>query len=167
MFFRGDEPLAVHLCSNSAMRICRDIVKRRMPQDDLLAQYVKPEYQKTFETQISSLNNFLKHADRDPDQLYEYHSSLIDINYFALGLACQYYARIKEAPRDFWIYSFSTWILMKSPELRTNTPTVQNLEWLKAVDALDFTSVTKQLSELARDEGLFARLLVILPEDSI
>src|SRR5215217_1902363 len=90
------DSLVVHLCAQSAFRICRDIVKSRFPDRDLLGGLLEP-YLPQFLRSFSDLNNFLKHADRGAEEievkgLHDRNASLIfaSCRYFeaAFGVAC-------------------------------------------------------------------------------
>jgi hypothetical protein len=70
-FDYGDE-LSIHTLSGAAYAILHDLNKHRGGEDMLkdLHKTLTPEGARKFRRYINRPDNFLKHADRDPDETY-------------------------------------------------------------------------------------------------
>ena len=84
LFFGEGDPVSIHTLSESAAQILYDIRHRFGAQSKIRdADIIKPESKKEWLASLFSSRNFLKHANRDPDELHEFkeefnHFSLLD-----------------------------------------------------------------------------------------
>lgn len=73
LVFAGGDMLAVHTLTGAAFQLLADIAKQSgivspVRSEDL----IKPEGLKMWLTALNSTQNFLKHADRDPEAVHKY-----------------------------------------------------------------------------------------------
>ena len=68
MLFRNDDPVAIHTVAMAAFRILRDLVKKRGLEDPVDSM-IRPGKKKAFWCAVGSFPNFLKHADKGPDDI--------------------------------------------------------------------------------------------------
>ena len=88
MLFKNDDPVAIHTVAMAAFRILRDLVKQRGLEDPVDSM-IKPGKKKVFWRAVGSFPNFLKHADKDPDEISG--DFFEETNDVVLLLAARYY----------------------------------------------------------------------------
>ena len=68
--FSDGDPYAIHLLLMSSLPTCLDILKSKgVP--DIFERIIKPDQRDHFFKKFYSIASFLKHADKDPDELSE------------------------------------------------------------------------------------------------
>lgn len=88
LLFNDEDPIAIHSVAAAGCRIVRDSAKKSDTEVwKMMGQCIRPEMQKKFNDEVmNKFANFLKHADRDPDQILdEVDETINDIEIF---LAC-------------------------------------------------------------------------------
>jgi hypothetical protein len=91
LLFSNEDPVAIHTLVASALRILRDLCGKRKDtvMDKIVKSVIRPGMEKKFWGMINTPANFLKHADRDPDQILDnIHEEVNDVLLF---MACMYY----------------------------------------------------------------------------
>lgn len=73
MLFDNEDPVAIHTIAMAGFRILRDLTASR---DDsymhkMVQSIIKPGMESKFWGAMNSFSNFLKHAEVDPDELYD------------------------------------------------------------------------------------------------
>jgi len=74
LFFERRDLVAVHTLAAAALEVLRDLVRPRgiksiFKDSDL----IRPEYKKEVANRFNEAQNFLKHADRDPDEQLKFY----------------------------------------------------------------------------------------------
>jgi hypothetical protein len=91
LWFRDADQVSIHTLARAAYDIIHDINEHRgMPRDLLYnSDLVKDEYQSQWRASIRKVGNFAKHADKDPEDVMEFHSfaGLAFIGFAIRGLA--------------------------------------------------------------------------------
>jgi hypothetical protein len=118
-YINGEEELAVHLAAQSAFRVCRDLVKKDNPQRDLIALVIKEDKLACALSEITEVNNFLKHAERGAKGRDEIDvSHIADFNEMLILQAILYFeAASGEVMRDYFMFLFHLLQFKRSPEL--------------------------------------------------
>jgi len=79
LWFESGDPIAIYCLACSAYEIIHDLKERKGLRDlyyDSLV--IKDEYQKEWRQKLKAPYNFLKHADKDPDDVLEFEPSLTE-----------------------------------------------------------------------------------------
>lgn len=137
MLFSGEDPVAIHTLAMAGFRVLRDLAEHaESPMESLIDSIIKPDKKAELWRHINSLSNFLKHADKDPDEIHDPVEE--EINDVVLRLAVQYYLDLGYQPTHEMLVMIA-WFMVFYPEfLLPNT----NSQLLKMVD------------DLAADRGL-------------
>ena len=91
MFFRNEDPVAIHTVAMAGFRILRDLTKKRGPEHPIDSM-IKPGKEKEFWGALNNFSNFCKHADLDPNGVSS--SFREDANDIALLIAATYYRNL-------------------------------------------------------------------------
>jgi hypothetical protein len=83
LYFNDDDPVAIHTLTGAAYNLLRDVNKSKNGQplffkDFLINELVKPEFKSEAKRIINRPENFFKHADRDPDNILEFKTSVTE-----------------------------------------------------------------------------------------
>ena len=113
-FFRNDDMLAVHTLAAAATEVLSDLGKIRgviSPLRD--PERIRPERQKEWLAALRKTQNFLKHADTDPDRSHTYNEEeTVFLLFEAVGLAG---ALVNETGRER--HAFFVWFVMSYVDL--------------------------------------------------
>ena len=114
LYFHNADPVSVHTLTGAAYDVLHDLCKVRnikpfVKNTDLVREEKKKEYV----DMINAAQNFFKHADKDPEGIYEFRPQTTD---FFIWDACQMYQKITtEIPKLLFIYS--VWFYSQHPDL--------------------------------------------------
>ena len=116
MLFSNEDPVAIHSLSMAAYRIVRDLSAKRSDSymDRIIHEIIKPGKEKEFFNILHGLSNFLKHADKDPEGIFNHVDE--EINDFVTLLACLYYKDLGY-PLTPEMTALLSWIYMLYPDL--------------------------------------------------
>lgn len=80
MFFRGEDVLATHTVICAAQGVINDLSDAHGKKSTLasLMELIKPGKQKRMIDFFNNPQNFLKHADRDPDDILKYNPDVLE-----------------------------------------------------------------------------------------
>lgn len=147
--FRKDEPLQVHLVAHSALNISHDIHK--LAGDDPIERLVKPEHIRDFYIKVRGLVNFCKHADKEQDD-YVLDADIYEINEMTIMIAVMYYELLYGRSRNFFLISFSAYMVLRRPQCFTEVYRAVVCHRAKSKSAAEFadelTNVTSDLRAL-------------------
>jgi hypothetical protein len=75
LFFHDEDMLAIHALVAGAHEVLRTLLLKRSERGSSIKDSVmiKPECAKEFTDLMNSTQNFLKHADRDPDAVHDFY----------------------------------------------------------------------------------------------
>ncbi len=88
LFFHEGDPVAIHTLVRAAVGIIDPIQKLHgkigpiTSTEELFEQYVKDEYLQSVRKKHRTPQNFFKHADKDPDAILNFDSSVIELELF-------------------------------------------------------------------------------------
>src|SRR3989442_1153367 len=90
MFFEERDGLAAHTVTAAAHQLLHDMLAKAGQDGSFLrgGRMIRPRCRTEFKTLVSKSENFLKHADRDPEEVLEFRPSLT--KYFLLDAAEMY-----------------------------------------------------------------------------
>jgi len=113
MLFGAEDPIAVLTLISAAERILRDIgAQKNAPIHQLHLEMLKPGTEKEFWSMVNRPANFLKHADKDPDDILDnIDEKLNDIKIF---ISCLYYTDL-QFTRSIEMDTFLTWFFVVNP----------------------------------------------------
>ena len=77
MYFHHDDEVSIHTLAASSRNVLVDLCKRKgleppMLQDTMMKKFIKPEHHKAVRERAREAENFFKHADKDPDNSYDF-----------------------------------------------------------------------------------------------
>lgn len=80
-FFNDEDILSIHTLACAGLGIIEDLARKKHQPTSFSAiiDLVIPERRREIENLFKKPQNFLKHADRDPDDILEYNPDLIDV----------------------------------------------------------------------------------------
>jgi len=114
LFFDNGEMLAIHALTASAHEVLRTLLQKKGYQESLLKNNpsVRPEKVKELLRNMNQTQNFLKHADQDPDEILEYYKEETP---FWIFDAIRMYSKLTGSYkfRAFSIFNF--WFLLEYP----------------------------------------------------
>ena len=140
LFFSNEDPVAIHTLVFAGLGILKDLAEIRSDANfhhEILGQF-KPDKKKEILKFLNRVANFLKHADRDPDE------TLKDIKEEAndgfLLLACLYYKDIKKSLTPTMLV-FCGWFTVLHPDLlKENETSMPMRKFLSMPDMENFRS---------------------------
>ena len=106
LYFRSDNPIAVHTLTAAAYNVLRDMALKNGDENPFIKISFVNEYpkakQKVIRAFLNEPENFFKHADRDPNNLLSFDPEITEL---LLMDACAYFRDKKELrPRYYDIY---------------------------------------------------------------
>lgn len=111
MTFAEEDPAAIHVLAASANRIIRDICERRGDIDSYarLTDWIVPGHESEFWNHWNASANFLKHADRDAQDIHEMDDSVSD---FLILLTAKWYRDLGNSPSTEMQIFYAWWLLL-------------------------------------------------------
>jgi hypothetical protein len=114
--------------------------------------FIKPEFHKAYKDATHRTQNFLKHADKDPDAQLEYSQ---EQTYFTLWEAVQTHKHLGNRPTpEHGVYI--AWFMARYPEIVDATKLSPELQkaWADGgLDPSDWDLYRRKLAELKRTAG--------------
>jgi hypothetical protein len=111
LYFGDGDPVSIHTLTAAAYNVIHDVSAKRgatpMLVKDLIVNYVRPEYKRTFLGKINEAENFFKHADRDSETTLDFNPDMSEM--LIVDASMQYHQLTGELPPLFRIYQ--TWFL--------------------------------------------------------
>jgi hypothetical protein len=97
MLFANEDPLAIHTLCMAAFRILRDLAAKRPGHNlhEAIQRRIRPGMEKEFWKAVWRAANFLKHADRDADEVLEFDER---VNDGIMALASPYFQFLGNQP---------------------------------------------------------------------
>lgn len=94
LLFENEDPLPIHTLVIAAFRILRDLASKKDASkvDEAFRSMIKPGMEKKFWREIQSFANFLKHADKDPEAVFDIPQE--EVNDANLLMASFYYKEL-------------------------------------------------------------------------
>ena len=91
MLFRNEDPVAIHTLAMASFRVLRDLASKRDDcyLDKTLKLFIKPGMEVKFWNKFNRSANFLKHADKDPDDILDNIEK--EVNELILFMSSLYY----------------------------------------------------------------------------
>jgi hypothetical protein len=104
IYFNDGEPVSIHTLSAAAYNILRALNGEKVwMSKDRITDYVKKGREKDARDALNKIENFFKHADRDPDNILDFNP---EANEFMIWEACIVYKELTgEYPDKMKIYN--------------------------------------------------------------
>lgn len=120
MYFHERDQLSTHTLVAAAYQILRDLHGPGL-FERTLDQYLEPEDAKAVLDGIRDSQNFLKHADRDPNRILEFNPA--DTEYLLRESAFIYVEHVDPTPKlTANIKAYENWFVVRHPEIATKHP---------------------------------------------
>jgi hypothetical protein len=114
LLFSDEDQIAIHTITKAAWTIIVDLLRHR-GIDSLMDIYVKPEFKRQAKIHFNRAANFFKHADKDPDLIFEKPFNY-ETNEYALMMAIRDYSALVGQTTPV-MSSFFNWFLLCYPHL--------------------------------------------------
>jgi hypothetical protein len=138
LYFEDRDFVSIHALASAASTVISDVSESRGGRptfiEDMLAIYVKPNFQKEVRAKLFDARNFFKHAERDPERELEFNP---DVNDFVLVGACDGY-RVLTDERPPKMVLFQSWFLFRHRRFMLPDPQME-----KILEQLPIDSVSK------------------------
>jgi hypothetical protein len=94
---KNGDPIAIYVLASGAFRILRDLAEKAENNSAVqkFKDFIKPEMEGKFWYQFNSAYNFMKHADKNTEEIIEFD---VTLNEFALMLCCIYWVSLSIKP---------------------------------------------------------------------
>ncbi len=114
LFFHDGDPISIHTLTAAAYNLLRDLTKgKKWMLKETLSDYVEAGYEKRALAAFNKYENFLKHADRDPEDSLEYETFPTEM---LLWDCCSAYRRLTStSPHPMICYNI--WFKLANPSL--------------------------------------------------
>lgn len=114
LFFDGGDTLAVHTLTGAAFQLLADLGKVRGVASPFRSeQYIRPDRVQELNRALNGIQNFLKHADRDPSETLDYADESTVLYLFeTVELA---YLVLESPAREMLAYRL--WFVFSHPDL--------------------------------------------------
>lgn len=113
---RNDDPLPIHLCVFSAIRVLSDLRSAQGLPPLIFGKWIHQDVFRTFLVSFYEVNNFLKHADRDPNAAINI-EHIGKLNELGIIAAIESLASVGyDFHRDFWMLYFRAEFVIHNPE---------------------------------------------------
>ena len=155
MLFKNDDPVAIHTVAMAAFRILRDLVKQRGLEDPVDSM-IRPGKENEFWREVGSFANFLKHANKDPDDISGDFSE--ETNDVVLLLAARYYDLLG-CQQTKEMQALTAWYM-------TLNPSVLSQDVNPAIQAF-VLATSGEITPLPREQQLKIGLSVLLKARAI
>ena len=126
LFFDGGDMLSVHALAAGAHEVLHTLLLKSGIAESYLRDNpsVRPEKRKELIALMNRTQNFLKHADRDPDHVLEYYKKETP---FWIHDAITMYARLNGSFKFRAFFLFNAWFLLEYPSVLIDPTTVDKL----------------------------------------
>ena len=118
LFFEDDDPVPIYTLSAASHTILKDLVKHQTGKlavfDGWVDKYIRPEKKKEASILFGSKRNFLKHAERDPEEtIDELKPELVEME---LVFCCATFKQLGEDLTNHMAI-YMSWLMAQQPEL--------------------------------------------------
>ncbi len=116
LFMNNSDIVAIHTLTVAGHSILRDLSKKQGKESymkDYMLKFVKPEHRKRCINKWNEAENFLKHADKDPNKLLEF---ITEQTEFLLWDSCFMYQNITNEHTPL-ILIYRMWFCTKNPDI--------------------------------------------------
>lgn len=136
MYFNQRDPLATHTLVAAAYQILSDLHGPGFVERSL-RQYVEPDEAQKVIAGIRNSQNFLKHADRDPDSILDFDPAVTE--YLLLECLFIYVEHVDSSPKlTPNMKAYENWFVVHHPEIMQRYPELGRL-----ADAAKHTGIHK------------------------
>ena len=115
LFFEERDPVSIHTLASADQEVFRDLLRARgIPSPSIKdTDRVKPEYKKLWLQAMNREQNFLKHADRDPDEILVFNPDIVP---YVLYDDAVMYAKLTGGRMIREGAAFGMWFMLKNPQ---------------------------------------------------
>ncbi|WP_298111473.1 hypothetical protein [Bradyrhizobium sp.] len=115
MFFGEEDPVAVHTVTSAAFTVVRNLCEKRGNIDSFrrFSRWIKPGSEGKFWSAVNGQANFLKHADRDADDLFDFNEGATEL---LILMAAKWFIDLgnDSSPE---IRAFGAWFVLMHPDM--------------------------------------------------
>ncbi|MGE3760185.1 MAG: hypothetical protein AB7H97_20640, partial [Pseudobdellovibrionaceae bacterium] len=145
MLFDNMNPVSVHTVVSSGYQIIRDLAQKAQTEEYMMiTDHIRDGHLGEFWGHINKAWTFFKHADRDPDEIFEGVDVLV--NDFAIFMSVRLYKSLGQTPTRE-MNAFIAWFICMRTELMYEGP----LKTIIEKNLNDFNA-----GQFSRAENLFA-----------
>jgi hypothetical protein len=114
MTFANEDPVAIHSVVAAGHRIIRDICEQRGDIESYLrfTDWIAEGHEKDFWNAMNASANFIKHADKDANDIHELDDEVSD---FMIAFAAKWYRDLGNSP-SVEMRTFVGWWMLQQPE---------------------------------------------------
>jgi len=151
MFFERRDSIAVHTLAAASQGILLDLAKTKDMKSLLIdSEMIRPEKREEVNRKFRKAQNFLKHADHDPESIFKYYP---EITPFFLFDACLLYEKLTNRKFPEAI-GFCGWFYMRYPDLLMEGEVKNKLNELQGnADPDDFELFLYAIDQLHQNTG--------------
>jgi hypothetical protein len=156
MTFEGEDPVAIHSVIAAGHRIIRDICEQRGDIESYLrfTDWIAPGYEREFWHAMNASANFIKHADKDPDEIHELDDEASD---YMIVFATKWYRDLGNSISTE-MNVFATWWAVQHPNVLKGEILTQ---FVKAGISSHVEGLKKAMAVLDRADRLKAGLMFL------
>jgi len=156
MTFADEDPVAIHSVISAGNRIVRDICAKRGDIESYLrfTDWIKPGCEKQFWNAFNESANFIKHADDDPDGIFELDDEASD---FLIAFSSKWYNDLGNAATKE-MKTFITWWAMQHDNV-VNPAVIGHFERAGVDQA--FSELKKAMAKFNRKDKLKAGKMLL------
>ena len=155
LWFHDGEPTSIHALAAAAHQILDDLGKIRGGRTMFRsAAYVRPDFRKEFIKRLTDSENFLKHADRDPESILELKPGITP---FMMMDAVQTYESQTGEVSPI-MKTFRLWMVIQHPQAIREE---YRVEWMQRLQL-----ATSQLGKMGKQEFFVLNLGAIALAES-
>lgn len=127
MLFDDINPISIHTVISSGYQIVRDFSARYDDTQEYfeMTVFIKEDYIREFWKSVNKHNNFFKHADKDPDDIYEGFNDSIN-DYTILWAILLYKGLNRVITQE--MKTFLSWFQVTDPRVLKKSPFREKLE---------------------------------------
>lgn len=120
LYFNESDPIAIHTLTAAAYNVIRDINENQSgtPMFIKRSDIVRPEHVEEVRAKLNEVENFLKHADNDPDGVLKFKPAATE--YLILDACLKYHELAGETVFIFGV--FVSWFILNHQNLFNPTP---------------------------------------------
>ena len=150
LFFEEGDMLAIHALVAGAHEVLRTLLSKRNQKGSFIKDndYIRSEHLSEYLKHMNRTQNFLKHADRDPDEVLDFYQAATPFWIFdSIGM----YIKLNGSMKHKAFLLFFAWFAQEHPGLLKQGALADKVNLFKSNSC-----VTKEhFADLMRNPGLF------------
>lgn len=145
LYFRGGHEVATHTLAGAAFSLIQDLLEHQ-GREEFLESVIISDRRRELRQLLNKPQNFLKHADRDPEDVLELSAAQTEAMLFLASLQIEL---IDDDGRSDRVAIFQFWFAVNHPDLLVDGPGKRNVEeWLGRNEIVERTDFYAQAVEI-------------------